>query len=304
MTVPTKEEFDESIALLESAHAGFLKPSFAPEHFSAEDSVVAKDLLGVSYYALEMAERRVEADKVYSWLMSQPAFARVYDRIFPQSRDDQKIDASSHRNEVTEARYEYLRRLTTNPRLGKLLAARFDRRVDSILGLSDSNPRRWLLTVVLSLRQYHYLNTASKLVDERRQFFSQLNDAIAGMDALVLLANNFGATLRFSTIQAQADVQLPLLDDQFNERLRLLRSMAETDLDSIFPIARLDGTAKERLFVINMAHANRRATGKLRPSEIVTLLELEGFDSQMDDRSIERQCASVMKRWRQLFATS
>lgn len=97
---------------------------------------------------------------------------------------------------------------------------------------------------------------------------------------------------------------IPLLDEKFEGRLRLLRSMMETDLDAIYPIARLDSTARERLFVTNMAHANRRATGKHRPSEIATLLELEGFERQMDDRSIERQCAAVRKRWGKLIGIS
>ncbi len=301
MAIPTKEEFDNAVKLLKSAHAEYLKPAFKVEHFVDEDSVVGKDLLSAAFHATDLAGLRVDSDNVYSWLMSQSAFVRVIDRMFHQMHDSAKTDAVSHRLRRIQSRYDILHKAATTERFGpKAIALRFNRRVDSILGISESSPRSWLLTVVLSLRQYHYLDSASKIVEERRQFFSKIKDAIDGMEALSALAQTYGAKMQFSAMQMEREV-IPLLDDRFQDRSKLLRSMMDTDLDSIFPIARLDSTAKERLFVFNMAHANRRATGKSRPSEIAALLEIEGFENQIDDRSIERQCATANKRWRQLI---
>jgi|GEM_PF-3801967 len=304
MTIPTEEEFDKSVKLIESAHAEYLKPAFKVDYFSGEDSVVAKDLLTLAYHATDIAMHRVDEDKVYSWLMSQPAFVRVRDRMFPLVHRSSETDAEAHRHRMIQSRYDALHKFVSSSGFGpKGTDSRFYRRVDSILGISESSPRRWLLTVVLSLRQYHYLDTASKIVEERRQFFSKIKEGISGMEAMSALSRDNGVKLGFSAMQKSRNV-IPLLDERFDDRLMLLRSLLVTDLDSIYPIARLDGTARERLFVTNMAHANRRATGKHRPSEIGALLEIEGFKNQMDDRSIERQCAAVHKRWRQLIGLS
>ncbi|MFP3747501.1 hypothetical protein SB816_31045, partial [Achromobacter sp. SIMBA_011] len=63
--------------------------------------------------------------------------------------------------------------------------------------------------------------------------------------------------------------------------------MQTTHIDSMYPIARLDDTVRERLFVFRIARANQLCFGKSKTSLVAALMGLEGFENQLDERTLE-----------------
>jgi hypothetical protein len=87
------------------------------------------------------------------------------------------------------------------------------------------------------------------------------------------------------------------------EHISALRALSELDEDDIYPIHRSDATVSERLFVYRMSRANWRAARSNKSDAIVDLLQLEGFKSRMDVRTIERMCSKFRESRRRLTAS-
>ncbi|PRG76143.1 hypothetical protein C6T58_24805 [Burkholderia multivorans] len=86
--------------------------------------------------------------------------------------------------------------------------------------------------------------------------------------------------------------------------LSRLLEMKKFDPNILYPISRLDGTARARLFVYKMTDINVQHCGSPKAGLIADLMEIDGFVSQLDLRTIERQCSNYesMQRdyWRLL----
>jgi hypothetical protein len=155
--------------------------------------------------------------------------------------------------------------------------------------------------LIEAIREYHFTDRAREIVENRRQFHSRIAAAIAGLKALEGLISDQAIVNRFGTLQFHSKSEIPILDVHHKNRIETLAQMQSTHVDSMYPIARLDDTAKERLFVFRMARANERCFGKAKSALIANLMELEGFKSRLDERTIERQCAALDRKKRQLF---
>ncbi|MFM0020888.1 hypothetical protein [Paraburkholderia azotifigens] len=238
---------------------------------------------------------------VMNWLDNQLAFHRALAKVRPD------IYGRSRPSEVVEqdqdARYNFAwERFSRaandeNPRA----AAFFKKTLDRVLGLSRASHPIWLSVVVKALSEYYYSDSAAKILDDRRQLKSRIDSAIAGIAALREIDSDLFAKINFESIQERGNEFLPLVSKSNDDLERLLEALGAMSVDELYPIQKLDRTARERLLVYRVARVNQVRWGDPKPAIIEELLNLEGVSAQLDTRNIQRQCTAVNARDRRLF---
>ncbi|CAE6697981.1 hypothetical protein R75465_00338 [Paraburkholderia aspalathi] len=297
MTVPSKSAFDKAVKKLEIANADFLRPAFTRAIFLAENSIPARQLIEVAMRAASEKYSIFDDDEVLPWLEDQQPFRRVRDRCWGTT-DAKSVGVVSDEQRAQNY-YEALHKTAqSDTARGR---RRFEDRLDALLGVHRISIVGWVLRLVGALAEYHFADAPAKIISNRRQYLSKIRNAIVGMEAVLELEKDRAIVNRFHTLRPYEDEELNLIDEDFHKRIKVLRSMEATDIDTMYPIARLDETAKERLFVFRMARANHLVWRKFRPADISILMEMEGFRVQLDDRTIQRQCADLDKHWRLLL---
>jgi hypothetical protein len=275
----------------------YLRPAFNREMFLDENPKIAKQLIEIALQARSKSFDSLDEDEVLSWLSDQHAFRRVEERCW-KITDAPNPDDRPYDEQRIDRYYESFHKAAQmdNPR-GK---RRFEDRIDMLLGVHKRSYVGWLVRLISAIGEYHYGDSTTKMISNRRQYFSRIRSAIDGMNSILDLQADRAITNRFVTLTPYGEENLKLIDDDFHKRLRVLQAMEETDIDTMYPLERLDKTAKERLFVFRMTRANHLVWRKYRPSDIYILMELEGFASPLSERNIQRLCAEFDVHWRQL----
>ncbi|CAB3719936.1 hypothetical protein LMG22037_04675 [Paraburkholderia phenoliruptrix] len=296
MTVPSEDAFKLAMERIETSGANYLRPAFNREMFLHENPKTAKQLIELALHARRKSFALFNDDEVLSWLIEQEPFRRVEQKFWgttdagdPDERSDERRVERHYENFHNAAQLDTAR--------GR---RRFDDRLDMLLGGHVRSYSGWLLRLVSAIREYHYGNSATRMIANRRQYLSKIRSAIVGMKAVLDLTSDPSITNRFSTLTAYADEGLQLIDADFYKRLQVLQAMESTDIETMYPLERLDKTAKERLFVFRMMRANHLVWHKYRPSDIYVLMELEGFEYPQSERNIQRLCAEFDVHWRRL----
>jgi hypothetical protein len=296
MTIPDLNAFQHVLSLLEKSKVSFMRPSFRELALDLHNPAWVTAVEAVLRIHLENITQ-INCDDVVVWLRKQPAFADLERSLWPEAKDI-KIETLSERARLISKK---LRVAAENRSLrGK---EQFDVRIELLLGDSSASRARWAREIIAGLMEYHFEDAPARLVDNRRQYIKKINEAIAGYKAIFALTRDIAIVNRFEAIQLMegADATVEIYGHSDYRRLRLLRKLLQTDLDSMYPIGRLDETAKERLFVMRVARANLKAIGRYKSKDIVRLMQMEGFRYQLDERTIERQCAGLVEKERRFF---
>jgi hypothetical protein len=303
MGIPSKELFSEALDLAKRLGASHLRCAFNIELYREGDAETGLRLVRDTIYSVRLQRREFYLNDVVNWLVEQSAFKHIDRKIYadyyrevesgtnPEPLDDEKI---------VGARYACLQRAarTTNVRLASL---RFDREVEKTVGRTMSSQEMWLGGVISALYEYYYTDTATQIILNRRQLSQKIEQSIAGIEALRTLQRDRAALNRFHLLQGTDGPQIDIFDDQAERRLKILQTLKDTDLDSMYMLSRHDNTARERLFVFRVGRLNFSRWGNYRASYISSLMSLEGFRTQLDERNIERQCAKFQETERQLL---
>ncbi|CAM2169457.1 conserved hypothetical protein [Paraburkholderia sacchari] len=295
MTVPTKEQFDIFLRTIEDSAARNLQDSLTKQLvLSNRDAAI--QLIGDLISERHRKTDLIQEDTVYQWLSSHSAFARMIRALRSRDRSGDLHDTDSQR--ATKI-FDWMKKTaeSDSTRGGE----RFRKRKEILFGTHRRSETVWIHRFVSALIEYHFTDSTRQIVENRRKFRSRVAAAIAGMRALRELGSDQAIVNRFHALQAYSGPAIPLIDSTSRKRLGILLRMQTTHIDSMYPIARLDDTARERLFVLRIARANQLCFGKSKSALIADLMGFEGFDHQLDERTIERHCATAVQVRRQLF---
>lgn len=296
MAIPTEAAFNVSVGTLEKADAGYLRAAFSREILLKQDSGPAKQLIELALHARGQPNSKFNEDEVLSWLNSQEPFQRVQDRAWAAPGRSARVLSDAER---VDRYYNALHKaVAADNHRGRM---RLEDRLDILLGVHPLSFVKWLLRLVGALREYHYRDAPAKIVENRRQYSAKIDRAIAGLEAVLELTQDRAIVNRFQALQPYSQDEIPLVDENVQKRIEILKSLQNTEIDTMYPIARLDETAKERLFVLRLGRSNHIVWRKYRPADISLLMEMEGFRAQLDDRTIERLCSGFDKKTRRLY---
>ncbi|MCA8203176.1 hypothetical protein LGM71_19170 [Burkholderia sp. AU33545] len=283
-------------------------------NFKLRNRAACEESLSFVFDALSKKRREIFDGAVMRWLTASTEYSSVYAKLFPNGFKVRSEDeVVSIRNNFIELSYERLCKAanTKSARELRMSPAEYlhERRR---LFRHQSESFRWIRGLVSAIREYHFSNVAELMVDRRRSYDVRILKAIEAVEVLRSIAND---DVAMRVVGVLYDGRNPLRQfkagDANEERIEKLiecfRDMSKVDADTLYPISRLDGTARARVFVYRMAEENWREFQSSKPGQIADLMYLEGFDVQLDQRTIERQCKNFdsmeRKYWTQVRAT-
>ncbi|MDT6993201.1 hypothetical protein [Burkholderia cenocepacia] len=251
---------------------------------------------------------------VMKWLLSSSEYTRVYARLFPngfQLRSSEELEKI--RGEYVDWAFERMcRAANVEDGDGFVIPARHYLNVRRQVFGNFGNSFRWIRVLVSAIREYHYSKSAELMLDLKRTYRERIVRAIEGIENLRSLANDDVVVRLMSHLYDGKDLLTQFKGSQgrverVEKLIQCLSDMIEIDPDALYPISRLDSTARARVFVYRMADINWREFKSYKPAQIADLMYIEGFDVQIEQRTIERQCSSFMsmgkKYWRQVEGT-
>ncbi|MBY4768941.1 hypothetical protein [Burkholderia ambifaria] len=252
--------------------------------------------------------------EVMRWLLSSSEYNRVYSKLFPNG-----FKAVSE-SEFTRCREDFVD--WAFGRLSQAANADMEGRVRSVSAyylhernriFRDQHDRfRWIRGLISAIREYHYSKSAELMLDLKKTYKDRLIRAIDGIESLRSLAGDGVVMKVMGNLYDGKDLLAQFKGsqgrrDRIDKLIQCLSDMIEIDPDALYPISRLDGTARARVFIYRMAEVNWREFKSHKPAQIADLMNIEGFDVQIEQRTIERQCSNLMsmgrKYWRQVEGT-
>lgn len=253
---------------------------------------------------------QIFSEKVMVWLLSSSQYSRVYSKLFPNGfRERSQDEISEMRRIFVDNAFESLCRAAERCGDGRFSDNRRRYYHARARVFGDDGTFRWIRSLVDALREYHYGDAAMMMAQRRKSYRQRIHCA---MDAVKSLREIASDEIAMNLMRVMYDGLNPLLrfkSHKFDEEgiLRCLKDMSEVDADTLYPISRLDVTARARVFVYRMSEANWREFGFHKPAQIADLMLIEGFDVQLDQRTIERQCSNFesmdRKYWKQVEGT-
>ncbi|WP_146126550.1 hypothetical protein [Burkholderia multivorans] len=256
-------------------------------------------LLTRAYDAMVRQQTEIHHTLVMRWLDKSPPFSRAITRLFPYvERIGGLSEMQAHREIFVSSAMERLRPLAV------VDGFRFNIVKNRIF--SGPSVYGWVGGLVSALYEYHYVNSAELISSRRKLYLSRVDDAIKAVEALQSLADDPVASNLFERVGRKRSFIKQFKSNCGNsgDMLSRLLEMKKFDPNILYPISRLDGTARARLFVYKMTDINVQHCGSPKAGLIADLMEIDGFVSQLDLRTIERQCSNYesMQRdyWRLL----
>lgn len=251
---------------------------------------------------------------VMKWLLASSEYTRVYARLFPNGfkvRDPEELEKI--RGEYVDWAFERLcKAANVEEGDGFVMPARHYLTVRRRVFGNYGNSFRWIRGLISAIREYHFSNSAELMAERRKSYKNRLAKAVDAIEALRSVANDDVAMRVVGVLHDGRNPLKQFRDGQDqSERIdkieECLRDMLKIDPDTLYPISRLDVTARARVFVYRMAEENWKEFQSSKAAQIADLMNLEGFDVQLDQRTIERQCANFdsmeRKYWTQVRAT-
>ncbi|AIO75326.1 hypothetical protein [Burkholderia multivorans] len=263
-----------------------------------------------------LSERRRDIfdSEVMRWLLASPEYLRVYNKLFPKGfRVVPEGEIAILRQEFVSWAFERLCKAANweaKTRTRSVPAYYISERNRIFEDQKDGF--RWIRGIISAIMEYHYSNSAELMLEQKKTYKERIIKAIAGIDSLRSLAGDDVVARLMRNLYDGRDLLTQFKGSQGRlERMDNLRQclsdMLEVDPDALYPISRLDGTARARIFVYRMAGVNWREFKSYKPAQIADLMYMEGFDVQIEQRTIERQCSNFMsmdrKYWTQVEGT-
>ncbi|HEM7881371.1 TPA: hypothetical protein U2L31_007863 [Burkholderia contaminans] len=264
----------------------------------------------------ELARRRKEIfdGVVMRWLLSSSEYNRVYSKLFPNGfKVVSDSEASSLREGFIDWAFERLCRVSSieNGKHAGSLSLHYLHERKRIFGWQNDS-FRWIRGLVSAIMEYHYSKSAELMLDLKKTYKERIVRAIDGIENLRSLASDDVVVRLMGHMYDGKDLLSQFKGskervERIDKLVQCLNDMIEIDPDALYPISRLDGTARARVFVYRMAEVNWREFKSYKPAQIADLMYIEGFDIQIEQRTIERQCSNFMsmdrKYWKQVEGT-
>lgn len=251
---------------------------------------------------------------VMKWLLASSEYARVYAKLFPdgfRARTPEELEKI--RGAYVDWAFERLcKAATVEETDGFAMPARHYLNVRRQVFGNFGSSFRWIRGFVSAIREYHFSSSAELMAERRKSYKNRVAKAVDAIEALRAIAND---DVAMRVVGVLYDGRNPLKQfkdgqeqtERIDKMEECLRDMSKIDPDTLYPISRLDGTARARVFVYRMAEENWKEFQSSKAAQIADLMYLEGFDVQLDQRTIERQCANFdsmeRKYWTQVRAT-
>ncbi|MGF6792411.1 hypothetical protein [Paraburkholderia sp. 35.1] len=284
MTVPSADAFLDCIRQLRDVPVPELYCEFRIERFAQENDDEGRALVRRAY--ADIYERRVRAcdHGTVKWLWNDPAFQSAWKRIRGR-RPPVEPTWYAHEDEA------FLNRKFAQLKEAALSGdrAQFFSHVRVVL-YDHFAAWDWLIGLTEALHEYLYLDAAKIAATNRKCITERLAAAIKGIEALAQLADDPFASALYESVTRGTGHHARL--SEMAGTLSGLKEMTLIDPENLYPIARLDDTVKERLFVWRIAQLNRRRWRVPKTALIADLMAIEGFATQPDERTVERQCAA------------
>lgn len=263
---------------------------------------------------LSEKRRDIFACEVMRWLLSSSEYNRVYSKLFPKGfRVVSESEFARCREDFVDWAFSRLCKAANADVEGRVrsVSAHYLYERDRIF--RDQHDRfRWIRGLISAIHEYHYSKSAESMLDLKKTYKDRLIKAINGIESLRSLAGDEVVMKVMGNLYDGKDLLTQFKGSQgrrerIDKLIQCLSDMIEIDPDALYPISRLDGTARARVFVYRMAEVNWREFKSHKPAQIADLMNIEGFDVQIEQRTIERQCSSFMsmgkKYWRQVEGT-
>ncbi|MCO1349229.1 hypothetical protein L0Z31_17335 (plasmid) [Burkholderia vietnamiensis] len=244
-------------------------------------------LLARAYEEMVRRQTEIHHTPVMRWLDQSPSFGVAINRMFPYvERIGGLSEMRAHRDIFVSSAIERLRPWAA------VDGFRFNIIRDRIF--SGPSVYGWVGSCVYALYEYHYVNSAELISSRRKLYLYNVENAIKAVEALQSLADDPIASSLFERVGRKRTFIKQFQSKRGNseDMLSRLSEMKKFDPNILYPISRLDGTARARLFVYKMADTNVQHCGSAKAAVIAELMEIDGFVSRLDLRTIERQCAN------------
>ncbi|WP_175812962.1 hypothetical protein [Burkholderia contaminans] len=282
--------------------------------FKARNRVACEPSLHMVFDELSRRSQSIFDTVVMRWLVESAEYTRVYSKLFPAGF---KVRAPEEIDKIRMAFVDWaFDRLCNAANVEE--GSRFVTPARHYLNIRRQvfgdfgNPFRWIRGLVSAIREYHFSKSAELMAERRKTYRSRVEKAVGAIEVLRSIAND---DVAMRVVGVLYDGRNPLKQfkdgqeqtERIDKMEECLRDMSKIDPDTLYPISRLDGTARARVFVYRMAEENWKEFQSSKAAQIADLMYLEGFDVQLDQRTIERQCANFdsmeRKYWTQVRAT-
>ncbi|MBR7969077.1 hypothetical protein [Burkholderia cenocepacia] len=316
MAIPAESAFDECLSKIDSYplsesefegngyHHGWERANFEGlwvdknyQHFRSKNREACEEALGFVEDKLSARRKEIFGGVVMQWLLASSEYQRVYAKLFPLGfKVRSEREAKKLREEFVEWAFRRLCKAASLEGEGRLrsISANYLYEREKIFG-DQKDDFRWLRALISAIREYHYDNTAEEMAERKRTYQNRIQRTIDGVRCLRSLVSDEIAMEVARVMCDGRDIFVRFKGSRFDEEkiVQCLDDMMKIDPDALYPISRLDSTARARVFVYRMAEANWREFRSHKPAQIADLMYLDGFDVQLDQRTIQRQCKSL-----------
>lgn len=267
--------------------------------FTARPPAVAQDLLEEIVQAHTEAwatfSAKTDALPVTKWLNRQLGFKLARDKLFPV-RQMSKVAREELHDAYTKQRADYFSQDFKDIDLSQpsvsIKASYQEHRFRRIGRFLQQEPRpfEWQVAVVQALKSYYFDRLPEASVEGRKKTEATLLRLLTALhDSQSLVVNDWVS----QSVEGNR-LKTVMLSSRITDALeRTINNFINSDIDRVFPIKRLDATAEERSFVIQIARLHRRFSWKANPAVIFLLLQIEGIQMPLDMRTIEKICAAL-----------
>jgi hypothetical protein len=280
------------------SHCADFQADFDPSFFHSEINTNARDLIRSLFDQREIRYQAVLDHGVMKWLTSQNVYGLAERRVFAELL--RQISKENVSDDDRRNQYEaWVMRRLSKAANEKDKPWRFRTIVRAVLAPHNGS-MNWREGLLHALDEYYHTDTAKRMASARKNIGSLIETAIAGINAMKSIADD---ELAMEVLRGMPEAHRPRfwVPRVFDTQLRGLELLAAVDATTIYPIARSDYTVAERLFVYRMSRLNWRHFRSFRSEGIANLMLLEGFQSTLDTRTIEKMCKKFSDSRRHLF---
>jgi hypothetical protein len=276
MTLPSKADFDDVIAVLQTEYpksnenlTAILHRIGDPSNSKKIRQEEAKQLL-VDYWSFMSKKWNTYAStNAHRWMINQPIGKEVLSLIDTGRRNGQLKHPHISPEAWITKNIAFIDRDEQMPRSFSAIFTYPERYL------------HWREQIFYALREYHFAETVNFLSSNRARL-SRLMDDLERIDTELIGLLKWSSGARF-------------IDPQLSEihsggRGSFTWRRGKYALDAI-PVLKNSRMRREHLFIWRVFHANQAFRRGTMAAVIVELFRLEGFQNIPDDRTIERACA-------------
>jgi hypothetical protein len=278
MSVPSKAEFHEAIAILANEYSN---PHYDSLLIEVTDKTIPKSHRRKVVEDFVVAFFNFQSDNWYrdfrqtavnKWLATQPSMKTVENLLFTGKRRPLSQQATNHPAMLADW---LLDKLETRPQWFSYGMYKDDL----------NRHQRWYAMFCEALCEYHYENGVD-LMAAKRQRILKFQQQISLLDDEYRSLIGWFEKEKFSRqfLYERNTVVPPMLLKNTDKVCNLLPNIKNVPLK------------KEHLFIWRMVEAGRYSRLKVRSSSIVEIFAFEGFENRPDDRTIERIFAKYRQK--------